>query len=96
MTKTKKKKLNKEKDKHLFSIYHSGDFTTIKTSLRSLLTNYEKDAPIFENLVKECNEITIRVYQFIRLYLLYCYERNLEFPELNKDIILYFIRACGT
>lgn len=93
---TKKKKHNKEKDKHLFSTYHSGDFTTIKTSLRTLLINYEKDAPIFENLVKECNEITIRVYQFIRLYLLYCYERNLEFPELNKDIILYFIRACGT
>ncbi len=96
MAKTKKKKQNKEKDKHLFSTYHSGDFTTIKTSLRSLLINYEKNAPIFENLVKECNEITIRVYQFIRLYLLYCYERNLEFPELNKDIILYFIRACGT
>lgn len=96
MTKTKKKKSNKEKDKHLFSTYHSGDFTTIKTSLRSLLTNYEKDAPIFENLVKECNQITIRVYQFIRLYLLHCYERNLEFPELNKDIILYFIRVCGT
>lgn len=96
MLKKKKSKKDKEKDKHLFSIYHSGDFTTIKTSLRSLLINYEKDAPIFENLVKECNEITIRVYQFIRLYLLYCYERNLEFPELNKDIILYFIRACGT
>lgn len=93
---TKKKKSNKEKDKHLFSTYHSGDFTTIKTSLRSLLINYEKDVIIFENLVKESNEITIRVYQFIRLYLLYCYERNLEFPELNKDVILYFIRACGT
>jgi hypothetical protein len=93
---SKKKKSKKDKDKHLFSTYHSGDFITIKTSLRSLLINYEKDAPIFENLVKECNEITIRVYQFIRLYLLYCYERNLEFPELNKDVILYFIRACGT
>ena len=46
-------------------------------------------------MVLECNEIVIRTYQFIRLFNLQKYYKNESIPKLDKDNILYFIRACG-
>ena len=39
----------------------------VKTSLKSILKDYDNNFPIINNLVLECNEIVIRTYQFIRL-----------------------------
>jgi len=92
----KKKKKDKEKKrKPFFSQKEKGSFITIKTSLKSILKNYTINQPKINKLVIECNDIVIRTYQFIKLYLLDCYYKNKSIPTLDKDTILYFIRACG-
>jgi len=88
------KKKKKEKNS-VFQDKKRGNFITIKTSLKSILKDHDINFPKINKLVLECNEIVIRTYQFIRLYILYKYYKNEEILELNKDNILYFIRACG-
>ena len=80
---------------HIFEKKTRGNFIVVKTSLKSVLKNYETNFPIINNLVLECNEIVVRTYQFIRLYILHCYYNNKNIPKFDKDTILYFIRACG-
>jgi len=91
----KKKKDKDKKRKPFFSQKEKGSFITIKTSLKSILKNYTINQPKINKLVIECNDIVIRTYQFIRLYLLDCYYKNKSIPTFDKDTILYFIRACG-
>jgi hypothetical protein len=38
----------------------------------------------------------IHTYQFIRLYVLYCYSNNKPLPELNDSFISYCIKTLGT
>lgn len=93
-----KKRKKKPKDKIQKSIFEPksrGNFIVVKTSLKSVLKDYETNFPIINNLVLECNEIVIRTYQFIRLFILHKYYKNETIPKLDKDTILYFIRACG-
>ena len=90
----KRKKKNTVKNS-VFESKKKGNFITIKTSLKSILKDYENNFPKINDLVLECNEIVIRTYQFIRLYILHCYYNNKDIPKLDKDTILYFIRACG-
>ena len=92
MKKRKKKNIVK---KSVFESKKKGNFITIKTSLKSILKDYENNFPKINDLVLECNEIVIRTYQFIRLYILHCYYNNKDIPKFDKDTILYFIRACG-
>ena len=89
------RKKKKKKNKSFFEKKQKGSFITIKTSLKSILKNYDVNFPIINNIVLECNEIVIRTYQFIRLYILYKFYRNEDIPNFDKDTILYFIRACG-
>lgn len=98
MKKIKKKRKKKSKNKRPTSFFTpntKGDFIVVKTSLKSILKDYETNFPIINNLVLECNEIVIRTYQFIRLFILHKYYKNETIPKLDKDTILYFIRACG-
>ena len=90
----KKKKKNKI-EKSIFEQKTRGNFIVVKTSLKSILKDYDNNFPIINNLVIECNEIVIRTYQFIRLFILYKYYKNESIPKLDKDNILYFIRTCG-
>lgn len=93
-----KKRKKKTKDKIQKSVFEPktrGNFIVVKTSLKSVLKDYETNFPIINNLVLECNEIVIRTYQFIRLFILHKYYKNETIPKLDKDTILYFIRACG-
>jgi hypothetical protein len=92
----KRKKKPKEKiQKSVFEPKTRGNFIVVKTSLKSVLKDYETNFPIINNLVLECNEIVIRTYQFIRLFILHKYYKNETIPILDKDTILYFIRAGG-
>ena len=73
-----------------------GDFSTIKTSLKSIVKD-ENDLPIFNNMVILLHEISVITMQFLRLFILYKY-KNKEMdslPEFTTDNIKYFIRACG-
>ena len=96
MKKQKPKKKKKLDETSFFSINNiKSDFKVVKTSLKSILKNYNVNFNIINNLVLETNEIIIRTYQFLRLYILHKYKQNEEIPTLNKDTILYFVRACG-
>jgi hypothetical protein len=41
------------------------------------------------------NDLMIHSYQFIRLYVLKCYNNNQPLPEINEKFILYCIRTLG-
>lgn len=90
----KKKKKTKDKFESFRSDEH-GAYTTIKTTLKSVLKDFQI-LPQIENLVQEMNDLIIHVYQFIRLYLLYLYDQDINFPEINEPFIMSCIKTLGT
>lgn len=99
MSKKKKNKDNSditEEYKPFFTDYNKKlNIYTVKTSLKSILNNYDINYPIINQLVLDSNEIVIQTYQFMRLYFLYCFYNDEEFVEIDKDSVLYFIRTLG-
>ena len=93
--KSKWKEKDKKTSRSPFEQKERSPFITVKTSLKSILKNYEVNFPRINQLVIECNEIVVRTYQLIRLYILHQYYQNEPVPHLDKDMILYFIRAGG-
>jgi hypothetical protein len=88
----------KKKKKDTFQEFRSTDksaYTTIKTTLKSVLHNRKEVQPVITNLVFEMNDLMIHSYQFIRLYVLKCYNNNQPLPEINEKFILYCIRTLG-
>lgn len=96
----KKKKISDnneiEEYKPFFNNYNKKlNIYTVKTSLKSILIDYDNNFNIINQLVLDSNEIVIQTYQFIRLYFLYCFYNNFEFIDIDKDSVLYFIRTLG-
>lgn len=89
-----KKKKTKEKFETFRSDEH-GAYTTIKTTLKSVLKDFGLQSQI-ENLVQEMNDLIIHVYQFIRLYILHLYDQKIEFPAINEPFIMSCIKTLGT
>ena len=86
----------KKKDTfHEFRSIEKSAYTTIKTTLKSVLHNHKEVQPLINNLVFEMNDLMIHSYQFIRLYVLNCYNNNLPLPEINEKFILYCIKTLG-
>jgi hypothetical protein len=88
----------KKKKKDTFQEFRSTDksaYTTIKTTLKSVLHNHKAVQPVITNLVFEMNDLMIHAYQFIRLYVLKCYKDNQPLPEINEKFILYCIKTLG-
>jgi hypothetical protein len=96
----KNKKKNKDDDNIHKSLFDTSNnklnIFAVKTSLKSILKDYDKNFIFINTLVKDANECVIQTYQFIRLYFLYCFYNNIEFIEINTDNVLYFMRALGT
>ena len=68
------KEENKEIPKSLFDYNNDKlNIFVVKTSLKSILKNYTINQPKINKLVIECNDIVIRTYQFIRLYIYLSY-----------------------
>ena len=87
-----------KKKKETFHEFRSIDksaYTTIKTTLKSVLHNHTEVQPVITNLVFEMNDLMIHSYQFIRLYVLKCYNGNQPLPEINEKFILYCIKTLG-
>jgi hypothetical protein len=87
-----------KKKKDTFQEFRSTDksaYTTIKTTLKSVLHNHKDVQPVIANLVFEMNDLMIHSYQFIRLYVLKCYNNNQPLPEINEKFILYCIKTLG-
>lgn len=72
-----------------------GDVAVVKTGLQRILQNPTKYLSMINQLVTDGQEIVTITYQFIRLYLLHCLKIGKEFPSLDWEKIIYFIRACG-
>jgi len=88
----------KKKKKDTFQEFRSNEksaYTTIKTTLKSILHNNNEVQPVITNLVFEMNDLMIHTYQFIRLYVLKCYNDNQPLPEINEKFILYCIKTLG-
>jgi hypothetical protein len=71
------------------------NFTTVKTSLKSILKDYDSNFPKINQLVIECHEIVTRTYQLIRLWILAQYHNGQPLNTINKDFILSCIRVGG-
>jgi len=71
------------------------NFSVIKTSLKSILRNYETNFPIVNQVVIDCHQLVTRTYQFIRMYLLNQYLKDQKLVTVNKDFILSCMRVCG-
>ena len=87
-----------KKKKETFKEFRSNEksaYTTIKTTLKSVLHNHKEVQPVITNLVFEMNDLMIHSYQFIRLYVLKCYNDNQPLPEINEKFILYCIKVLG-
>jgi hypothetical protein len=94
--KRKKKEIISEKKSIFYDkLNQKKDIFIIKTSLKSILNDYDKNFILVNQLVIDSNEYVIRTYQFMRLYFLYCYYNNIDFPEIDRTTILYFMRALS-
>ena len=90
--------MGKKKKKETFQEFRSTDksaYITIKTTLKSVLHDHNDVQPVITNLVFEMNDLMIHSYQFIRLYVLKCYNNNQPLPEINDKFILYCIKTLG-
>jgi len=71
-------------------------YKTLKIPLKTILLNRDTIQPSINNLVFEMNDLVIHTYQFIRLYILYCFTNNNLLSELNDTFISYCIKTLGT
>ena len=71
-------------------------YKTLKIPLKTILLNRDTIKPVINNLVFEMNDLVIHTYQFIRLYIIYCFTNNNILPELNDTFISYCIKTLGT
>ena len=90
MVKKKKKEEFKE-----FRNYEKSAYKTFKIPLKTILHNHKIIQPHINDLVFMMNDLVIHTYQFIRLYILYCYTNNKNLPTINKTFILYCIKSLG-
>ena len=91
----------KKKKKETFKTFRNlekSKFKTIKTTLKSVLLKHSEVQPLITNLVFEINDLIIHTYQFIRLYILYCFHSNLAFPIFDDKFtfVKYCIKTLGT
>ena len=70
-------------------------YQTMKIPLKSILCDKEA-LPVMTQLVFDMNELVIHTYQFIRMYLLYLYKNNKDFPTIDDTFILYSMKTLGT
>jgi len=81
----------KKKDLFTFRNDYKPECKTYKIPLKKLLLD-KNHIPVINDLVYKLNELTINSYQFIRLYILNCYNNNLNIPDINEEFIKYSIK----
>ena len=84
-----KVKKKKKEDFKEFKNNEKSAYKTFKIPLKTILLNRDTTQPVINNLVFEMNDLVIHTYQFIRLYILYCFTNNNILPELNDTFISY-------
>jgi hypothetical protein len=84
----KVRKKRKEKEKKQDMLYR-----VIKCPLKTVLKNYDLLQPILEQNVKDMNQIIILGYQFITLYILDHWSRDLTLPIVTEQWILQVLKT---
>ena len=85
----------KKKEFEGFRKSEKSPYKTIKTTLKSVLRNKTDVLPCINNLVCELNDLVIHSYQFIRLYILECYNTKEELPIIDDRFICYCMKTLG-
>ena len=91
--------VKKKKPKDTFQEFRNNEksaYKTFKIPLKTILLNRDTIQPVINNLVFEMNDLVIHTYQFIRLYVLDKYTKNLPLPTIDETFILYCIKSLGT
>ena len=97
MSQTKKKKVKIKND----DVCETYDYMkTNKDNIKNVIKNND-DLIIINNLAILVNKIVIHTLQFLKLYILYLYDNNLDFPKIDKEFIcdifkVITIRECGS
>jgi len=97
MSETKKKKVKIKND----DICETYDYMkTNKDNIKNIIKNKD-DLIIINNLAILINKIVIHALHFLKLYVLYLYDNNLNFPKIDKEFIcdifkVITIRKCGS
>ena len=63
-----------------------------KTTIKNIIKNITlKDNTLIHTRINDVvirvNKIVIHTYQFLKLYLLYLYDKNKEFPQIDREFI---------
>jgi hypothetical protein len=85
----------KKKEFEGFRKSEKSPYKTIKTTLKSILRNKNDLLHCVNHLVCEMNDLVIHTYQFIRLYILECYNNNQQLPTIDDKFISYCIKTLG-
>jgi len=88
-------KVKKKEDFKEFRNNEKSAYKTFKIPLKTILLNRNETQQLINHLVFEMNDLVIHTYQFIRLYVLHQYTKNLPLPELDDTFILYCIKTLG-
>ena len=70
-------------------------YQTLKIPLKTILRDKEA-LPVLTQIVFDMNDLVIHTYQFIRLYMLYLLEKDINFPIIDDTFILYSMKTLGT
>ena len=62
-------------------------YTTIKIPLKRILIE-DKFVPILDDAITRTNTLVRHVYQFLRLYTLFCLESKVDPPVFTKKIVI--------
>ena len=70
-------------------------YQTLKIPIKTILIDLKNSLPVLTQLVFDMNDLVIHTYQFIRLYLLYLFENDIKFPNIDDTFILYCMKTLG-
>ena len=80
-------KKKKKKDDNIKDEFEKFDFMkTVKNNINNVIKD-KSILPIINDLVIRTNKIVIHSCKFIKLYCIYLYENDLEFPLIDKNFI---------
>ena len=65
--------------------------TCIKTSLKAITDN-KYSRYIINDTVFTCHKIIIIAYQFIELYMIYCYDNKMTLPIVDQNFVLLIVK----
>ena len=73
---------------------HSSPYKTVKTSLYSVAIDYDVIFTL-EEAVRKAHRIAIHTLQFIKLYLIHCFDTTRVFPIIDRALIINIMKTLA-